>query len=214
MNAPKADKIYTAKDPTNDANTVLAFESFRTDDTAGCGAYFGLTDGTLDSAVKGVSFDMNIASRGDWNGNGVANELVGDYFINNGFQILYQLFFSVGSSRAFCIAVQPVAGEDGIVTGFRLMLGEGGSGSVFIDNVYSLDTVYNIKAEMHIDKNGLTAVKILVNGTEALSSDNFMKFEYGKNAAVSLEVYALKRTRGISYFDNFEYYASEELVAR
>ena len=206
--------MSAVKDPDNASNSLLRVETTREPDANyGNGLTFLLSSGSDNVTTKGISFDMNIASRGDVDGNGIAGQLNGDYFTNESFPVLYQFNFYSDSSALFRVAATAVADANGIVTGYRLSISDGVNGKEEVEFTFRLDKTYSIKLEIGVSASGLGKIGIYVEGTKLLESNNYISgAKYSSTGDVSLYLFALKRTRAIAYFDNIEYYCSTVAV--
>ena len=214
VDSEKGLNMTAVKDSENASNSLLRVETSRDPDaTYGNGLTFLLSNGSENVTTKGISFDMNIASKGDTDGNGVPGQLNGDYFTNDAFPVLYQFNFYSDSSALFRVAATAVADSAGIVTGYRLSISDGVNGKEEVDFTFRLDKTYSIKLEIGVSASGLGKIGIYVEGTKLLESSNYISgAKYSSKGDISLYLFALKRTRAVAYFDNIEYYCSTETV--
>ncbi len=215
------DSFEITADPKNSENSVLHFTHSRENaDQNGATLGVNLSSGASASAVKQISFDIMIPSRGEGGRN-----MYSDFFTTGGNANMYQIrVYNAGKSTAFfmlnCYAVcgDSFANDrlDATVTGFYLAASTSTSNSDvdhYRDHILALDTWYTVTLTFHFDET--YTCDIDVGETRLGTTDNFFlnnagKVDYAAESVCELRFTSQKRTKGAVYLDNFTYSEPKE----
>ena len=155
-----------------------------------------------DKDVRRVTYDFMIFS-GDPNGNGVENEFVGDFNVDNNTGAVVQTSIGYNDTHTLLVSAEfdknsPIAGK------YRLYL-DGSGGAKRGELSLELDTVYTITVETDFTDPESPTIRILVDGQLYLETDASgykNAGAYDSDGAVRFGIHNMKRTVCSAYYDN------------
>ena len=189
-----------------DGNKYLHTEGLRTTEQQSGGNIFLPLAMTSDPErdVRRVNYDFMIFS-GDANGNGVENEFVGDFLVDNHTGAVVQT--SIGYNDAYCVFISAEFDKEAPIAGnYRLSL-DGSGGAKRGDMTLELDTVYTITVETDFSDPTAPALRIYVDGALYIETDatGFKSVDaYESDGAIRFGIHNMKRTVCSAYYDNVE----------
>ena len=189
-----------------DGNKYLHTEGLRTTEQQSGGNIFLPLAMTSDPErdVRRVNYDFMIFS-GDANGNGVENEFVGDFLVDNHTGAVVQT--SIGYNDAYCVFISAEFDKEAPIAGkYRLSL-DGSGGTKRGEMTLELDTVYTITVETDFSDPTAPELRIYGDGALYIETDatGFKSVDaYESDGAIRFGIHNMKRTICSAYYDNVE----------
>ena len=187
-----------------DGNKYLHTEGLRTTEMqSGGNIYLPLAmSADPDKDVRRVTYDFMIFS-GDPNGNGVENEFVGDFNVDNNTGAVVQT--SIGYNDTHTLLVSAEFDKNSTIAGkYRLYL-DGSGGAKRGELSLELDTVYTVTVETDFTDPDEPKLRIYVDGELYLETDASGYKDagvYDSDGAVRFGIHNMKRTICSAYYDN------------